>query len=125
MKLEDIAKYNTRIQLLGIGNNALLPCKIKLEDDKVFADVPSLTKSIPYGTLTRIYATSRHCAGETFTINSTPASSTTIQLNPGTWKSYDEEFSTVGSLVNYTQKSPDWVGDDFKECLKDVNRSRP
>ena len=89
MKLEDIAKYNTRIQLLGIGNNARLPCKIRLEDDKVFADVPALTKSIPYGTLTRIYTTSRHCAGETFTIHSTPASSITIQLNPDTWKSYD------------------------------------
>jgi hypothetical protein len=33
--------------------------------------------------------------------------------------------SSVGSLLEYIKTSPVWVGDDFNECLEDINRNRP
>lgn len=36
-----------------------------------------------------------------------------------------EGFSSVGNLLEYIKTSSVWVGDDFKECLEDINRNRP
>jgi hypothetical protein len=36
-----------------------------------------------------------------------------------------EGFSSVGNLLEYIQTTPVWVGDDFKECLEEINRNRP
>lgn len=36
-----------------------------------------------------------------------------------------EGFSSVGNLLEYIKTSPVWVGDDFNECLEDINRNRP
>lgn len=86
MKLEDIAKYNTRIQLPN--SEAHFQCKLRFEESKVFADdISPLPSAVPYGTLIRFYTTSRHCAGEARTMYDTPQSATSIQVNPEFWKS--------------------------------------
>jgi len=36
-----------------------------------------------------------------------------------------EDFSSVGKLTEYIKTAPAWVGDDFEECLENINRNRP
>ncbi len=36
----------------------------------------------------------------------------------------EDSHSTVGSLLEYAETSPGWVGDDCDECLGEINRNR-
>ena len=35
------------------------------------------------------------------------------------------DFSSVGKLTEYIQTAPNWFGDDFEECLENINHNRP